>query len=87
MNLQTKTFVEICEIYCESDSVIDGIKPESYHIKVAFDWRDVILINECSEDKEYTIVMCQGNRLTARINFDYCLRKFLASRRPNISIN
>ena len=87
MNLQAKTFVEICELYCESDSVIDGVKPESYHIKVAFDWRDVILINECSEDTTYTIVMCQGNRLTVKKDFDYCLGKFLASRRTNLSIN
>lgn len=87
MRLKTKIFIEVCQLYCESDSLIDGVKPESYHIKVAFDWRDVILINECSEDSDYTIVICKGSRLTIKKDFDYCLGKFLSSRSAIISIN
>ena len=87
MSLKTKTFIEICQLYCESDSVVDGLSPESYHIKVAFDWRDVSLINECSEDSNYTIVICKGSRLTIQKDFEYCLSKFLSSRCAIISIN
>lgn len=87
MNIITKSFVETCDLYCEKDSGINGVPSECYHIKVSFDWRDVNLINECSEDLNYTIVMCFGNRLTIRKRFEYCLSKFISSRRTNMSIN